>query len=88
MDANAIAVFISRAVSEGWAALGIMCLVAYDLRSELAACREHNASCNRALLKVRVGLARLYSIIKTKSGEADPLPTFDDLMGERRSHEQ
>lgn len=84
MDATALAEFVSRAVAEGWAALGIMCIVAYDARQELKISRSAEDRCEQNLRRCRVAVARLYWIIKAKSGESDPLPPLDDLMSERR----
>lgn len=79
-----IADLISKAVAEGWATLAVVGIAAVYQTRELRACRLRDDECTRNLGRVRVGIARLYSITKARLGEADPIPPLDELMSERR----
>lgn len=43
-----------------------------------------HAACEDDLARVRVGVARLYTIVRQLRGESDPLPPLDELMTDRR----
>ncbi|HEX6217022.1 MAG TPA: hypothetical protein VFZ38_19445 [Vicinamibacterales bacterium] len=78
---------VESIVRSGFAALAVTVIVAVWQTRELSQSRKREDDCARNLRAARVGIARLYGIVKARLGEHDPMPSLDELMADRRTPE-
>lgn len=84
MSAAEVLTVAESIVRSGFAALFLTIIVAAWQTGELRRSRAREERCAQNLTRVRVGIARLYGIVKNRLGESEALPSLEELLSERR----
>lgn len=85
MDPAHLIGWISAALEDGVLSLVLVILALGYQTVQVRACVRRDALCSRELVRMRLAVVRLRTLISERLGEhPEPIPSIDELMSDRR----